>query len=112
MPVRQRISVEDYLALPEEKPYLEYVNGEVYRKPTPHWMHVALVERIADALRDYRRHGTDACWLVHPKTRTVEIFEGDRDGDVPGEGATLTAAALPGFELSLRELFAVIDEEE
>lgn len=175
------MSVEEYLSLPEEKPYLEYVNGEVHRKPMPDWMHVALVERIADALREYRRahggfsgpegrvgfentgdvrfylpdflyfakgrhyrqtpmppptlavevrsegqplgwlrdkcrhfrrNGTDVCWLVDPRTRTVEVFDEARDGEVIREDATLTAAALPGFELPLRDLFAVIDEEE
>ncbi|MCC7364457.1 MAG: Uma2 family endonuclease [Dehalococcoidia bacterium] len=55
MVTRHRLSVEEYLALPEEKPYLEYVNGEVFEKPMPDWMHAAIVDELAAALREYRR---------------------------------------------------------
>lgn len=34
---------EDYLALPEEKPYLEYVDGLVLQKPMPDRLHAQLV---------------------------------------------------------------------
>lgn len=34
---------EEYLALPEEKPYLEYVDGVVLQKPMPDRLHAQLV---------------------------------------------------------------------
>jgi Uma2 family endonuclease len=48
----------EYLALPEEKPYLEYVDGVVLQKPMPNKDHVLLVEEIIIAIGLYRReHG-------------------------------------------------------
>lgn len=42
-----RMSVEDYLALPETKPYLEYVAGVVLQKPMPNNDHSRLAARLA-----------------------------------------------------------------
>ena len=39
----RRMSEEEYLALPEEKPYLEYVDGLVLQKPMPDGLHAQLV---------------------------------------------------------------------
>jgi Uma2 family endonuclease len=39
--------VEEYLALPEEKPYLEYVAGVVLQKPMPNNEHSRLAARLA-----------------------------------------------------------------
>jgi Uma2 family endonuclease len=61
--------------------------------------------------RYFREHGVDAAWLVDPESRTVEVFEEGREGVVLREDATLTSPVLPDFELPLRELFAVLDEE-
>ncbi|MCC7364456.1 MAG: Uma2 family endonuclease [Dehalococcoidia bacterium] len=180
MVTRHRLSVEEYLALPEEKPYLEYVNGEVFEKPMPDWMHSDMVRAVLAALdayarlhgghpgvegrvgftatgdqrfylpdvsfyaagvnrrarpmppptlavevrspgqslswlrdkcRFFRANGTDACWLVDPEARTVELFDGEHDGATLRGDAVLTTSALPGFELGLTGLFAVLDEE-
>ena len=59
--------------------------------------------------RLYRQSGVPVVWLVDPRTRTVEIFEDDRDGTVLRIGDTLTTPHLPGFSLPLAELFAVLD---
>ncbi len=48
MVTRQKLTVEEYLALPEEKPYLEYVCGEAVPKPMPD-----------------RNQGRLAAWLSH-----------------------------------------------
>jgi Uma2 family endonuclease len=178
MVTKTRMTLEEYLALPQEPPYFEYLDGEVVQKPMPkrkhrrlahefdfalglyrrrrggdagpeghvwfearhHWRvpdivywapdkpqgddDVALPPTLAveilspnqpmqdlrDKCRFYRANGVDAAWAVNPDTRTVEVFDDETDGVVLREGDTLTAAALPGFELSLNELFAVIDE--
>ncbi|MCL4241136.1 MAG: Uma2 family endonuclease [Dehalococcoidia bacterium] len=39
----RRMTEEEYLALPEEKPYLEYVDGLVLQKPMPDRLHAQLV---------------------------------------------------------------------
>jgi len=180
MAVGLRMTVEQYLALPEEKPYREYVCGEVVPKAMPNLEHGELVQAIAEAMipvrktlggrggpevrirfdtergpeyrlpdyaywrtgrpiqegrdqlpptlavevrspeepmadqrekcRYYRRYGVDVCWLVDPESRTVEVFEGDRDGERLTVDDVLESAALPGFRLKLHDLFAVLDQ--
>ncbi|MGE3073546.1 MAG: Uma2 family endonuclease [Dehalococcoidia bacterium] len=170
----RRMSEAEYLALPEEKPYLEYVDGVVLQKPMPNRAHVLLIEeliyaigvyrrryggssgpegrvrlpdgggfRIPDAAywaksrpheddsipslvvevrspgqamaelrrkcRAFRENGVEACWLVDPASRTVEVFEGDRDGERLARDASLETSVMPGFSLPLENLFAVLD---
>ncbi len=47
---RTRVSLEEFLALPETKPYKELVDGEVVEKPIPAPVHSRLVPRIAASL--------------------------------------------------------------
>lgn len=168
-----RMTEAEYLALPEEKPYLEYVDGVVIQKPMPTAVHRKLVAFIVHALfnyhtqsggdsgpegrirlgdgpsyripdaaywapgrpsgddsiptlvvevrspeqtmgelrekcRFYRRNGVDACWLVDPDSRTVEVFDNGRDGERFAGDAVVSSPAAPGFALSLKDLFAVI----
>ena len=60
--------------------------------------------------REYFKAGVRQVWLVDPKPRTVTVFES------PGESVTLDqkenvdgGTMLPGFTLSLSELFAELD---
>ena len=170
----RRMSESEYLALPEEKPYLEYVDGVVLQKPMPNRAHVLLIEELIFAIGAYRRrhggssgpegrvrmpdgggfripdaafwspsrpheddsvpslaievrspgqalaelrrkcrafreNGVDVCWLIDPSSRSVEVFEGDRDGEYLAPEATLETLVMPGFSLPLTELFAVLD---
>ncbi len=165
---------DEYLALPEEKPYLEYIDGVVLQKPMPNKSHSRLVKllilaiaayeqkhggdsgpeqrvalpdrsgyRIPDTAfwapgrdngddsvpslavevrspgqtmaelrrkcRSFRANGVDVCWLVDPVSRTVEVFEGELDGAPLSADAALQTAVMPGFSLSLTDLFAVLD---
>ncbi len=163
----------EYLALPEEKPYLEYVDGVVLQKPMPDDAHAALVAELAFAFgqyrrthggrarvemrsrlaggayrlpdasyfaahrrggddslpsvavevrspgqtmaelrekcRAFRRSGVPTCWLIDPERRSVELFEGDRDGVELAAGGTLVSVEMPEFALPLPELFAVLE---
>ena len=168
-----RMTPEEYLALPEEKPYLEYVDGMVMQKPMPNEDHAELIFRLSlrlgawmtnfggragpearaklgelpnfrlpdlsywkpgiprgeqapptlaveirskdQTLAELRRKceflrstGVEACWLIDPVARTAELYEGRRKS-VRIE--TLSAECLPGFELPLGDLFAVLDQE-
>jgi Uma2 family endonuclease len=60
--------------------------------------------------REYRHRGVDVVWLVSSARRSVEVFEEGRDGDVLVGGAVLDSPHLPGFAVSLPELFSVLDE--
>jgi len=166
-----RMTPEEYLALPEEKPYLEYVDGVVLQKPMVDEVHGELAAEIIYRIKQWlerhpgrvgpeiraklgdlpnyrlpdvsffrpevprhqdappslaveirspeqtlaelrrkceflRSSGVETCWLIDPEARSAWIFEGRRKG-TPAE--TLTAACLPGFELPLEKLFAVLD---
>jgi Uma2 family endonuclease len=167
-----RMTPEEYLSLPEEKPYLEYIDGMVVQKPMVNTEHALLAVEIALRLRLWadplqagkvgvearmkagdlpnyrlpdvsfwaagtpgdddlptlaveirspgqtlaelrtkcrflRTNGVAACWLIDPATRSAEIFEAERDGEAT---TVLEATALPGFSLTLEELFAVLGE--
>ena len=164
---------EEYLALPEEKPYLEYIDGMVVQKPMPTEEHAELARELSfhltvwmkthggragvearaklgelpnyrlpdlsywkpsiprgnqspptlaveirskdQTMAELRRKceflratGVDACWLIDPVARTAELFEGKRNGVASD---VLRAECLPGFELPLGELFAVLGDE-
>lgn len=168
------MSEAEFRALPEEEPYLEYVDGVVIQKPIPNRDHRRIVEelvyqiglyrrrtggssgpvgrvrlpdgsgyRVPDTAywapqrpdgddsvpslvvevrspgqtvaelrrkcRTFRQNGVRACWLVDPVARTVEVFEGDRDGVSWPMGSPLETPVMPGFSLMLEELFAVLD---
>jgi Uma2 family endonuclease len=45
MATTARLTLEEYLKLPETKPYSEFVDGEVRQKPMPSWGH-GVVERL------------------------------------------------------------------
>ena len=176
---RMSVSVEEYLALPDVKPYLEYFAGEVVQKASPKRKHWRLASELAAILngysksnggdsgpeprieitsagqtyyllpdiaywapgkplgddettlpptlaveirspgqtaasqrekcRFYPQNGTDACWLVDPETRIVEVFEGRVDGARVALGNVLRSPLLPGLEIDVQTLFAVLD---
>jgi Uma2 family endonuclease len=58
MVVARQLTVEEYLALPEEPPYCEYVNGEVLQKAMPNRAHMELVSELSVIFAPYRKqHG-------------------------------------------------------
>lgn len=170
----RRMSEAEFLALPEEKPYLEYYDGAVWQKPMPSKQHRDLVERLVVEIwlyrrrhggsggpegrvrlpdgsgfrlpdtaywaperddgddsvptlavevrspdqtmaelrrecRSFRANGVDVCWLIDPASRTAEVFEGNRDGGRLSGTDSLETASMPGFSLSLVDLFSVLN---
>ena len=68
---------------------------------------------ISRKLREYFFAGTTLAWVINPKTETAQVYHSageshrvDKTGILDGE------KVLPGFRLSLAELFARADEEE
>lgn len=53
MVTKTRMTLEEFLALPETKPYLEFIDGEVYEKPMPDRAHAALSIELGALLRNY-----------------------------------------------------------
>ena len=54
--------------------------------------------------------GVRLVWMIDHRTKTAEAFSGRTNSKVLTESKTLDGGdVLPGFELSLRELFAEFD---
>ena len=61
MVTKTRLTLDEYLALPDEPPYFEYLDGEVVRKPMPKRKHRRLAHKIDVALDALlTRYGGDA----------------------------------------------------
>lgn len=170
--------VAEYLAIPEEAPYLEYLDGEVVQKVAPDFHHMVVTKHLIVELAAYEREyggvsgpegrvefrlgggtffrlpdvdywapgrpvqgtramnpptlaievsspgqaiaglrdkcrqcraaGVEVCWLFNLDARRAEVFDATNDGTPRAEGV-LAAAALPGFQLALDELFALLE---
>lgn len=62
--------------------------------------------------REYFDAGVRVIWLVDPKTRTVEVRSGPENRTVLSEADTLEGGdVLVGFTLSVRALFAELDQQ-
>ena len=55
MVTKQRMSAEEYLALPDVKPYLEYSAGEVLQKVSPKRKHWRLASELVAILNEYSK---------------------------------------------------------
>lgn len=53
MVLKTRTTLAEFLALPETKPYLELMDGEVIEKPMPNYTHGTLVGVLMQLLRNY-----------------------------------------------------------
>jgi Uma2 family endonuclease len=67
---------------------------------------------IQRKLHDYFTAGTKLIWHINPENRTAKVYTSPEHCDILDESQTLTGGAvLPGFELSLKELFAEANPE-
>lgn len=62
-------------------------------------------------LEEYFRAGVEIIWIIDHRQRTCEVFTSPADRLVLTEQETLTGGTvLPGFDLSLQELFSRLDD--
>jgi Uma2 family endonuclease len=62
-------------------------------------------------LRDYFTAGVQLVWVIAPKTRTGQVYTAPDKARKVARGGTFDGGALlPGFRLSLKELFADAEE--
>jgi Uma2 family endonuclease len=65
------------------------------------------IQEMRDTAAYYLANGSRLVWLVYPNYRLIEVYRADADVEILGEEDTLTGGdVLPGFELSVREVFA------
>jgi Uma2 family endonuclease len=73
---RAKLTVEEYLALPEEPPYSEYAYGEVLEKMSPVPAHAKVINELAFQFGVYRRHhGGSGGPELRVEFRTARGFE-------------------------------------
>jgi len=64
-------------------------------------------------LREYFEAGVKAVWLIDPRSRSAEVFASPADHiRIEEDGVIDGGSVLPGFELSLRELFSRASREK
>jgi len=63
------------------------------------------LESLLERIEKYRRGGTEESWVLAPRTREVFIFSTRGDRILRGD-AELSTDLLPGFRISVRQLFA------
>jgi Uma2 family endonuclease len=67
---------------------------------------------MARKCREYFAAGVRLVWLVDPETRTVAVYTTPEIPTILSEEDTLQGeAVLPGFTLSIKELFAELDQQ-
>lgn len=52
---RRRLTLEEFLEIPEEKPALEYFDGEVRQKVSPSSLHAALTYKLCECINAFAR---------------------------------------------------------
>jgi Uma2 family endonuclease len=68
---------------------------------------------MARKRQEYFSSGVQVIWQVDPRVRTVEVFTASEQSTVLHEAQTLEGGTvLPGFTLSLQELFGELDRQE
>lgn len=90
--------------------------GEFPEKPIPDLAPDLAIEilspsntkkEMARKLRDYFKGGTQLVWLIQPRTQTAEVYTSPTERRRIGKDGTLDGGpVLPGFRLTLKELFA------
>ncbi len=104
------VSFISWERLPEKK---------VPKKPIPNLVPDLAVEILSVSnteqemkrkLKDYFHSKVRLVWFVDPEQRTVEVFTSPSQSRVFKEGQTVSGGqVLPGFSLSVKELFAELD---
>ena len=96
--------------------YERLPDGRVPRDPIPALAPTLPIEVLSPSntkremdrkLREYFKAGAELVWYVEPDTQSAAVYTSPDDRvEIPIEGALTGGTVLPGFELSLRQLFS------
>ena len=65
-----------------------------------------MMHELNEKIEDYLNNGFRLVWVIHPNTRTVTIYRGDRSVTVLHEQDEITGeGALPSFRCKVHEFF-------
>lgn len=97
MVIRSGVTIDEFLRMPEEKPALELIDGEVVQKPMAKRSHWRTAQALAAALaRLMQTHGGDAGpGATVPLRATGNVFVPDMAYGAPGKPQGTNAEALP-----------------
>jgi len=87
MATKTRVSLADYLALKECKPYLELIDGEVVQRSMPSYSHATIVTELVTELGIYLRTSPEA----RVTTEMRHLQRADEWVFLPDISVTLTA---------------------
>lgn len=69
-------------------------------------------EELVRKRREYFDAGVRTMWVIHPATRTAQVFRSPSRGKTLSRKESLNGQdVLPGFSLSLKELFSCLSRE-
>jgi Uma2 family endonuclease len=137
MATTTKLTVEEFLALPETKPGSELVDGEVVRKAEPNVAHMMTQQSISVAVGAFlRQHpigiagpeghcvlgppgGEHALlpdflvrlvWLIDPQSRTLTVMTSVSEARILSEDDTFDGGdVLPGFRCAVRDILPPTD---
>ncbi len=95
--------------------YERLPGGRVPRDPIPTLAPTLPIEVLSSSntkremerkLREYFDAGAELVWYIDPETQSAVVYtSADQKTEIPADGVLGGGAVLPGFELSLRQLF-------
>jgi Uma2 family endonuclease len=65
---------------------------------------------VQEKVLEYLRAGTLLVWVFYPKTKTVAVHTSEGSRTLETDAVLDGDPVLPGFKLSVRDVFAVLDE--
>lgn len=69
-----------------------------------------IAAQTEERIEDFLRSGVPLVWVIQPETRRVYVYHADGPGVILRENDELTGEpVLPGFRLSVREIFTPLD---
>jgi Uma2 family endonuclease len=107
-PIATRMTFDEFLALPETKPYREFVRGEVFEKPMPNSAHGVLVFELNRLLGNYlaeHREGRGSTEVRHADRGEDRVYLPDisvtQGLRLPPRGSTAPVEKAPEFAIEV-----------
>jgi Uma2 family endonuclease len=118
-----KFTYEDFLHFPDDGKRHEIIDGEHYVTPSPNTRHQVIVGKLSLAVGKfleaqrrgelYERFAVQEYWVVDPELETIKIYRRATDGAFTRaaelsleQGDVLATPLLPGFSVSLADVFA------